>query len=205
MRRKVIAGMAVLSLCAGMLMSTTAYALENASENDGQTESVSLQEGEERGSQAAPEGETEQSLPEKNSKGITEGNQTEGSLEAESHENPSDTSVIEEPTPAGEEDLTGTESEDTILESEEATQDVTPVNEEVQNYILGDVDSDGEITPRDRITLSRYLDNWEGYGEKVDFAASDVNKDGQINDNDLEILRGFLLGEKESLNELKSE
>lgn len=204
MRRKVIAGMAVLSLCAGMLMSTTAYALENASENDGQTESISQQEGAENDSQTVSDGETKQYLPEENSQGITERNQTEGSLEAESHENPSDTSVIEEPTPTGE-DLTGTEPEDTILESEEATQDVAPANEEAQNYILGDVDSDGKITPRDRITLSRYLDNWEGYEEKMDFAASDVNKDGQINDNDLEILRGFLLGENESLNELKSE
>lgn len=204
MRKKVIAGMAVLSLCAGMLMSTTAYALENASENDGQTESVSQQEGEENDSQTVSDGETKQYLPEENSQGITEGNQTEGSLEAESHENPSDTSVIEEPTPAGE-DLTETEPKETILESEVSSQDVTPANEQTQNYVLGDVDSDGEITPRDRIILSRYLDNWVGYEEKVTFAASDVNKDGQINDNDLEILRGFLLGENESLNELKSE
>lgn len=204
MRRKMIAGMAVLSFCIAMLMSTTAYALEEAAENANQIESISQKEGVENGSQAAPDGETEQYLPEENSQEIIEDNQTEGSLEAESHENPSDTLAVEELVPAGDA-LTESKLEEPILESEGSSQDVAPANEEAQNYILGDVDSDGEITPRDRITLSRYLDNWEGYEEKVNFAASDVNKDGRINDNDLEILREFLLGDNESLNELKSE
>ncbi len=59
--------------------------------------------------------------------------------------------------------------------------------------LLGDVDGNGTVNTRDRIILTRYLANWEGYDEEdVDLLAADVNQDGIVNTKDRIILTRYL-------------
>ncbi len=61
------------------------------------------------------------------------------------------------------------------------------------DILLGDVDGNGTVNTRDRIILTRYLANWEGYDEEdVDLLAADVNQDGIVNTKDRIILTRHL-------------
>lgn len=62
----------------------------------------------------------------------------------------------------------------------------------VKNVIIGDADGDGEVTPRDRVILSRYLSNWGGYAEKINLAAADTDDDGVITTRDRVVLSRYL-------------
>ena len=62
----------------------------------------------------------------------------------------------------------------------------------VKDVIIGDADGDGEVTPRDRVILSRYLSNWEGYAEKINLAAADTDGDGIITTRDRVVLSRYL-------------
>ncbi len=55
--------------------------------------------------------------------------------------------------------------------------------------VLGDINGDGEITPKDRVLLERTLANWEDYPlEALDLATADINGDGEITMKDRVIL-----------------
>lgn len=63
----------------------------------------------------------------------------------------------------------------------------------VINTIIGDVNSDGAVNTLDRMTLARYLANWEGYtAETIDMVAADVNGDGIVNTLDRMVLARHL-------------
>lgn len=62
----------------------------------------------------------------------------------------------------------------------------------VRNVVLGDVDGDGNITPHDRMVLSRYLAKWNGYDTQIDLAAADVDADGSVTPHDRMVLSRYL-------------
>ncbi len=63
----------------------------------------------------------------------------------------------------------------------------------VSEYILGDVNADGEVTNKDRLLLSRYLAKWSGYDiSMLNFAAADINGDGEITNKDRLLLARHL-------------
>lgn len=61
----------------------------------------------------------------------------------------------------------------------------------VIDYIIGDVDDDGEISDWDAILLNRYLAGWNVV---INPFASDVDKDGKISDWDAIVLERYLAG-----------
>lgn len=64
---------------------------------------------------------------------------------------------------------------------------------QISNYLLGDVNGDGEVTNKDRLMLSRYLAKWDGYGiDKLVFEAADINGDGEITNRDRLLLSRHL-------------
>ena len=62
----------------------------------------------------------------------------------------------------------------------------------VIDTIIGDVNSDGLVNNLDRMILTRYLADWEGYDENIDLVAADVNSDGLVNNLDRMILTRHL-------------
>lgn len=60
------------------------------------------------------------------------------------------------------------------------------------NILIGDVNSDGVIDPLDRMTLSRYLANWDVASENFNAVAADVNGDGVVDTLDRMIINRFL-------------
>lgn len=88
----------------------------------------------------------------------------------------------------------------TLVEEPENENNVDNNNPETsdsnQNIHFGDVDLDGEVTDWDEIYLTRYLNNWDGYGlsENAKLNA-DVNDDGIITQGDANILKKYLVGE----------
>ena len=63
----------------------------------------------------------------------------------------------------------------------------------IEDVKYGDVTGDGKINQLDRLTLSRYLAKWTGYGaDKVMMMNSDVNDDGKINQLDRLVLSRYL-------------
>jgi len=77
------------------------------------------------------------------------------------------------------------------LEKIEFVTENTVVAVEEVNY--GDVNGDGTVNNLDRVVLTRYLADWEGYTEDIiDMFASDVNCDGVVNALDRVILTRHL-------------
>ena len=71
----------------------------------------------------------------------------------------------------------------------------TAVNGYIQviDYITGDVNEDGIVNNLDRVALTRYLANWDGYGaDSLNLDAADVNSDGVVNNIDRAILTRHL-------------
>lgn len=66
--------------------------------------------------------------------------------------------------------------------------DVTDTRIEV---LYGDVNDDGKVNQLDRMTLSRYLAEWQGY-DKINDKSVDVNHDTKINQLDRMILSRYL-------------
>lgn len=65
--------------------------------------------------------------------------------------------------------------------------------EEISGILIGDVTGDGLVNTADRMVLSRYLANWDGYESRIqDMAALDVNGDGNVNTADRMILSRYL-------------
>ena len=59
--------------------------------------------------------------------------------------------------------------------------------------LLGDVNSDGLVDNLDRLTITRYLANWDGYSdETINMKASDVNADGSVDNLDRLALTRYL-------------
>jgi len=64
---------------------------------------------------------------------------------------------------------------------------------QITDYLLGDVNGDGEVTNKDRLMLSRYLAKWDGYEiDKLVFDAADINGDGDITNRDRLLLSRHL-------------
>lgn len=65
----------------------------------------------------------------------------------------------------------------------------------VIDVLLGDVNSDGKVTTRDRAVLARYLAGWADYpSSMINFTAADVNLDGKVTTKDRAILARHLAG-----------
>ena len=64
---------------------------------------------------------------------------------------------------------------------------------EVVDVLIGDVNGDGSVDTLDRLTLSRYLANWDGYTiDQINTAGADVNCDGSIDTLDRLTLSRYL-------------
>ena len=61
----------------------------------------------------------------------------------------------------------------------------------VIDYILGDVDDDGEVSDWDAIILNRYLAGWD---VEINLAAADIDKDGEVSDWDAIVFERYLAG-----------
>lgn len=59
------------------------------------------------------------------------------------------------------------------------------------SYTFGDINNDGEINSKDRMTLTRYIAKWNGFNS-INVKASDVNYDGKVNAKDRMILTRYL-------------
>lgn len=67
------------------------------------------------------------------------------------------------------------------------------VDVEAISVLTGDVNSDGTVDSLDRLILSRYLANWEGYSaDIINMDAADVNNDGAVDSLDRLILSRHL-------------
>ena len=65
----------------------------------------------------------------------------------------------------------------------------------VTDVIIGDINSDGKVTAKDRALLGRYLAGWESVPESmINLAAADVNLDGKVSAKDRAILGRYLAG-----------
>ena len=65
----------------------------------------------------------------------------------------------------------------------------------VIDVLIGDVNSDGKVTTKDRGILARYLAGWADYPASIiNFAAADVNVDGKVTTKDRGILARHLAG-----------
>ena len=60
-----------------------------------------------------------------------------------------------------------------------------------QDYVLGDVDGDGEISDWDAIVIERYLAGWD---VTIDESASDIDGDDDLSDWDAILLARYLAG-----------
>ena len=66
-------------------------------------------------------------------------------------------------------------------------------NISIVDVIIGDVNSDGLVNNLDRLTITRFLANWEGYTEEtINMVAADVNCDNVVNNLDRMILTRHL-------------
>ena len=61
--------------------------------------------------------------------------------------------------------------------------------------LLGDVNGDGSVTAKDKMTLARYVDGWEGYS--IDEDAGDIDRDGDADAEDAEQLGRYFAGYKD--------
>ena len=59
----------------------------------------------------------------------------------------------------------------------------TNVTEDITSYVLGDVNDDGAVNTKDRMTLARHLANWDSY-DTINTDAADVNADNTVNTKD---------------------
>ncbi len=62
---------------------------------------------------------------------------------------------------------------------------------EIQSYIPGDVNGDGQVKLNDAMLLRRYVAGWD---VTIDMLAGDVNRDGQVKLNDAMLLRRYVAG-----------
>ena len=64
---------------------------------------------------------------------------------------------------------------------------------DVVDVLIGDVNGDGSLDTLDRLTLSRYLANWQGYTiDDINTIGADVNSDGSVDTLDRLILSRHL-------------
>ncbi len=63
---------------------------------------------------------------------------------------------------------------------------------QVQEGIKGDVNGDGEVDEMDRMYLSRYLAEWEGYETLPSTITADINGDGEVDEMDRMYLSRYL-------------
>ena len=56
---------------------------------------------------------------------------------------------------------------------------------EADAVVIGDVNGDGAVDNLDRLAITRYLADWDGYNESdINMAAADVNNDGSVDNLD---------------------
>jgi len=61
--------------------------------------------------------------------------------------------------------------------------------------LLGDVNGDGSVTAKDKMTLARYADGWEGYS--IDEDAGDIDRDGDADAEDAQRFGRYFAGYQE--------
>lgn len=67
------------------------------------------------------------------------------------------------------------------------------VEVEATDVVVGDINNDGVVDLLDRMVLSRYLANWDGYtAETINMQAADVNEDGVVDPLDRMVLSRYL-------------
>jgi hypothetical protein len=64
----------------------------------------------------------------------------------------------------------------------------------VVDFLIGDVNGDGEVDDWDVTFLARHLAGWPGVFETINKAAADVNGDGEVDDWDVTFLARHLAG-----------
>lgn len=70
--------------------------------------------------------------------------------------------------------------------------DVSVFSYSVKKYLIGDVNSDGQVNGADAGVLNRYAAGWKDYNIKIkNFDAADINKDGKVNGADAGILARY--------------
>lgn len=65
----------------------------------------------------------------------------------------------------------------------------------INDYLVGDINGDGEVNTKDRMYLSRHLADWLGY-KRINEDVADVNGDGELNAKDRMFLSRNLAGWK---------
>jgi len=99
---------------------------------------------------------------------------------------------IKENTEVGDYEISVNPIESRNFNGEKITFESVTTTIKVIEYIVGDVDNDGEITDWDEVVLGRYLAGWNVNIEILE--AADVNRDGEVSDWDAILLVRYLSG-----------
>ena len=65
---------------------------------------------------------------------------------------------------------------------------------DINLYLLGDANGDGNVRIGDKAVLARYIAEWKGYDKLLNEEAADINGDGEINAADRMLLERHLAG-----------
>jgi len=99
---------------------------------------------------------------------------------------------IKENTEVGDYEISVNPIESRTFNGEKITFEAATSSITVIDYIVGDIDNDGEITDWDSIILNRYLAGWDVTIDILESA--DIDKDGEITDWDSIMLERYLSG-----------
>ncbi|MBR0105170.1 MAG: hypothetical protein IJM06_06180, partial [Firmicutes bacterium] len=96
-------------------------------------------------------------------------------------------------TPAGGSTIDITIEKSFTMPDKDVTVNVTFKEKPLDDYAIGDINGDGDVTQTDKLILSRYLAKWDGYENKIlNWDAADINGDGDVTQTDKLILSRYL-------------
>ncbi|MBQ2679625.1 MAG: leucine-rich repeat protein [Firmicutes bacterium] len=96
-------------------------------------------------------------------------------------------------TPAGGSAIDITIEKSFTMPDKDVTVNVTFKEKPLDDYAIGDINGDGDVTQTDKLILSRYLAKWDGYENKIlNWDAADINGDGDVTQTDKLILSRYL-------------
>lgn len=99
--------------------------------------------------------------------------------------------LIKDGTQSGDYSVSVSHVEARTKDGEKITFGTATATVHVTDFLLGDVDGDGEITDWDAIVLERYLAGWD---VEIVSTAADIDGDGEITDWDAIVLQRYLAG-----------